>query len=390
MSKISKPKYMKIFDIQRMLEYLLINGKRPHYIQYNPSPKNVVIIYVDNAITSEDCQYKRVAPREKRDQEQLTPNEFETALENHEYHRVYINENIPTIEVCRNILKTTTISRASLALITPKNVNLVGTQDILHLFSYSRFVQSQTTFDVSEFDTFLKPKVKSLYFLVALDCEMMICKTGKQVGRVSMLDHTGSVIYHTFVKPASPVVDYLEQYSGLNAKNTRDGVSLERLRSDLLGIIGTDTYVLGHGIENDLEALNLYTENVIDTSYLYLNTDGYKVKLCELSRRHFGKSIQKTAHCPTEDAMCCLKLLAYKIAQLKNFYDPQGSVMKLGMALETVESLKDVPERKGLFMCKVSNIDFDELKRREDMFCIIFYNVNGKGHLAFRQKRNQG
>ena len=87
------------------------------------------------------------------------------------------------------------------------------------------------------------------------------------------------LIYNVYIKPESQVIDYLEKYSGLNYGNTGKGITLEQLHSDILEIIGIDTFIVGHGLENDLEVLNFYSENLIDTSYLFLSCEGHKIKL---------------------------------------------------------------------------------------------------------------
>jgi len=381
MAKLTRPKYMKVFDIQKLLKHFLLGEKRPHHVQFNPKPQNIVIIYVSDNIKASASSWSGNGIQRSTHNSR----EVQAELENLGYLDAYLNENIPTAVIFENILKSVDVSKASLSVITPQSLEMVGKHDILHLFSYSRFVQSKITFDSSVFESYLKPTVTSQYFLIAIDCEMMICRDGKQVGRVSMLDSTGNVIYDKFVAPASPVVDYLEKYSGLNVDNTSGGVSLKELETDLLRIIGTNTYLLGHGIENDLEALNIYTTNVIDTSYLFLNTEGHKVKLCELSRIYLGSVIQNSSHSPVEDALCCLRLLAYKISQLNNFYDPKGTVLQLNAKVETIQKLSDVPRGRGLFKCRLERLELDDLRDRKDTFHIILYDAGGKGHIAFRQ-----
>lgn len=420
MAKLTKPKYMKVFDIQKVLKYVFADGKRPHYIQLNPKPRRVAVVYISQERSNPDFKYKQgnssertilaqndlllpkkarikanshIYPKFVKEDEELSMERnqmlsFEISLDRQGYSRVHLNEEMSPGELFNNILKSVDIKHTSLSVITPENLTFVEKHDIIHMFSYSNYIKSQTNFDISTFDSYLKPKFISPYFLIAIDCEMMQCEDGTQVGRVSMLDHTGKVIYDKFVRPESRVTDYLEQYSGLNEENTSRGIALEMLREDLLSLIGTNTYLLGHGLENDLEALNFYTEKVIDTSYLFLNTDGYKIKLSHLSRLYFGDIIQNKSHCPSEDALCCLKLLAFKISQLKNFFDPNGTTLELGIEPEKVRRLEDISKSDGLFLCEESNIDSlsKSIECQNDLFIVFIYQIGDQKYVAFRQR----
>lgn len=361
MAKLVTPKYMKIFDIQKLLKYIFNNDKRPHYVQLIPKPQNVAVILLKNA-----------------------PNI--SKLENLGFLSVHVNENVKKEDILNNILKSVDINTVKLSLITQENLKLIEKHDIVHMFSYTCFIKSKTNFDKSIFDSYIKPNKISKYFIIAIDCEMMSCEDRKQVGRVSMLDHNGIIIYDKFIKPESTVIDYLEKYSGLNKENTGKGISIKQLHEDLLSIIGTNTYLLGHGLENDLESINFYTENVIDTSYLFLNTDGYKLKLSQLAKKHFGDLIQSKEHCPIEDALCCLKLLAYKIAQIKNFYDINGRSIKLNATVKAIERLEESElkvKNNTLLLCKEDSIDYESLKQRKDMFSIFIYEIEGNIFIAF-------
>lgn len=407
MVKLSKPKYMKIFDIQKALKYIFLDEKRPHYLQLNPKPKVVTIAHLTGLPSIEEYDsttdilktdsYKKEAKRKcviEKTSRDMDLSSFEHFLDREGYLRVHVNENMSSENVFKNILKCIDINTASLDLITEENLGLIEKHDIKHMFSYSNFIKSNVDFDCDTFESYRRPLSVSPYFLLAIDCEMMQCEgkvpteTITQVGRVSIVDHTGNIIYDKYIKPESKVVDYLEQYSGLNQANTDAGITKKQLIEDVLSIIGTNTYLLGHGLENDLEALNLYTEKVIDTSYLFLNTDGFKIKLSQLSRIYFGELIQETKHSSAEDAFCCLKLLAYKIAQLKNFFDPQGSILKLDVNRKTVESIDEIENEKMLYLIESSNLDINRLLSIEFSYTILIFDINDQCYLAFKQRVN--
>merc|ERR1712137_512061 len=126
--------------------------------------------------------------------------------------------------------------------------------------------------------------------MVALDCEMMEVEGGlDQIGRVSIVNHHKEVLYDTFVKNTKPVIDYRTKYSGLTKSKIQQGKDFTEVIQEIQQIIGKNTIVVGHGIDNDLKLLQLYVENIIDTSYLYLNTDGYKINLGILSRKWLNR-----------------------------------------------------------------------------------------------------
>ncbi|KAM0679883.1 hypothetical protein GINT2_002055 [Glugoides intestinalis] len=399
---------MKIFDIQKALKYIFLNEKRPHYMQLNPKPKVVTVAHLTDLaiidrfkITAEvkkagsyKTESKRKAVIEKATNDTCLSN-FEAFLDSQGYLRVHVNENMRSENVFKNILKCIDIKTASLSLITEENLKLVEKHDIKHMFSYSNFIKSNVDFDSDRFVSYRKPVTRSPYFLLAIDCEMMQCEgsvateTVSQVGRVSIVDHTGNIIYDKYIKPESKVIDYLERYSGLNKENTGAGITKEELIEEILSIIGTNTYLLGHGLENDLEALNLYTENVIDTSYLFLNTDGFKIKLSQLSRIYFGEVIQEKKHSSAEDAFCCLKLLTYKIAQLKNIFDPEGSVLKLGVEPKRIEDINEIENEKGLYFVENPSSDINKLVNMQFSYTILIFDINDQCYLAFKQRNDE-
>lgn len=384
MAKLTKPKYIKISDIQKLLKYMCISGKRPHYVQFIQKPKRIAVIHLCDIQNQEKNTIYPEKDKRSDKNENLTP--FEAKLDSLGYLRAHINENISIDKIFENILKCADARSVSLSVITPENLKLIEKHDILHLFSYSNFIKSQTEFDRSVFNGYSRPKIISPYFLIAVDCEMMECAGKIQVGRVSLLDHTGTVIYDQFIKPENNVTDYLEKYSGLNAENTGQGITLERLKEDLLMIIGTNTFLLGHGLENDLEALSIYTENVIDTSYLFLNSEGYKLKLSQLMKIHLDEEIQAQAHCSCEDALSCLKLLAYRISQLKNFLDPNGNVIDLRVEPKKLLDLRDMPNKGGLFFHEYKGAEFIPADYPQDIFMILMYQIDQKNFVAFLQK----
>lgn len=369
MGKLTKPRFMKMVDIQRMLKYIINDEKRPAYIQLNPKPKKLAIILVKNSDVPET---KRLI----------------SSIENKKMLKAQVNEKMKAEDVFKNMFKAVDTKNVTLDVINEENLKLIEKHDITNLFSYTKKVKGEGDFDPSIFKSYIRPKMHSKYFLVALDCEMMTCENGRQVGRVSILDHKGNVIYDKFVKPENPVVDYFEKYSGLNKENTGTGISIDQLKNDILDIIGTNTYVLGHGLEHDLEVLELYTENIIDTSHIFLNTDGHKEKLSRLSKIYFDDVIQKETHSSVEDAMSCLKLLSYKISELKNFKNSDHTILDIAHQPCCISSIDELEHfDKGVYLVEQNlNESLNYINNYRIPYSVLIFDFEKECYIAFAQR----
>ena len=100
--------------------------------------------------------------------------------------------------------------------------------------------------------------------LVALDCEMGYTTAGMELIRLTAVDEDMKVLVDEIVLPYNMIVDLNSHYSGIT---TLKGVKydLEGLRKELFKYIDQDTIIVGHGLENDLNALRIVHTNVIDT-----------------------------------------------------------------------------------------------------------------------------
>ncbi|OMH85773.1 RNA exonuclease 3 [Zancudomyces culisetae] len=80
-------------------------------------------------------------------------------------------------------------------------------------------------------------------------------------------------------------------------------------------MISKDTILLGHGLENDLRALRIVHENVIDTADMFPHHLGlpYRYSLKLLASKYLKSFIQSSAHDSKQDAYTCLELVAHKL-----------------------------------------------------------------------------
>ena len=76
--------------------------------------------------------------------------------------------------------------------------------------------------------------------------------------------------------------------------------------------------LIGHGLENDLKALRIVHDRVIDTVHLFPHLRGlpYRLALRDLVAKHLGKIIQAggkdVGHSSAEDAQMTLELVRWK------------------------------------------------------------------------------
>lgn len=76
--------------------------------------------------------------------------------------------------------------------------------------------------------------------------------------------------------------------------------------------IGRETILVGHSLENDLNALNVSHYNNIDTSILFIK-ETVKLSLKTLAYSYLWLKIQNAEHDSREDAKAAMALAKYHI-----------------------------------------------------------------------------
>lgn len=307
-NKIKSPKYLNLYGIQLMVDYILNNTPRPSFIQLNPKPSNIIIMLYTGLET--EIQKK-----------------IQTNI-NSKFLAVYFNEKISLEQLYHRFIYNSYKLKLNYnyELLLQNYSNLIEYQSIEHMFSYSEYVKSKTLFDTTQFKMYCRPNKITKYNLIAIDCEMYETTEGNELGRISILNYNGNILYDKYVTTNNKILDYRTKYSGLTQELISNGVSYNEVKQSILQIIGTNTTVVGHGLDNDLKVLKLYITNIIDTSYLYINTDGYKVGLNVLCKKYLNYTIHQGYHDSVEDALCCLKLLAQKTEYIYNFLHSQTKI----------------------------------------------------------------
>lgn len=167
--------------------------------------------------------------------------------------------------------------------------------------------------------------------LFGLDCEMVGTDDGSVLARVSLVGPDGSVLYDSLVKPEKEVKDYRTQFSGITEEMLANvNITLRDVQAKLLEFISEDSILVGHSLENDLEALRLVHERVIDTALIYPHRLGWprRCSLALLSLCLLQDEMKRdSGHDSIADAQVSLKLAQLKVEKGRNFgLDSMSSV----------------------------------------------------------------
>jgi DNA polymerase III epsilon subunit-like protein len=112
---------------------------------------------------------------------------------------------------------------------------------------------------------------------VVLDCEMVQVANGRrELAYVTAVDFlSGEVLLDHYVQPTTKVVNWESRYSGVtcNAMNkaVRNGHALHgwpSAREMLWRFVDTETVLIGHSLNNDLDVLGIIHPKIVDTSIL--------------------------------------------------------------------------------------------------------------------------
>jgi RNA exonuclease 1 len=130
--------------------------------------------------------------------------------------------------------------------------------------------------------------------IAALDCEMVYTTGGFRIARISVVDVCGKEVFDELVKMDGGVEvvcviipfsshdshtsltqddtrDFNTRFSGIHPEEyaARAKLPLEAIRRTLGQLIGADTILIGHALDNDLRALRLVHRRAVDTAVLF-------------------------------------------------------------------------------------------------------------------------
>jgi RNA exonuclease 1 len=167
--------------------------------------------------------------------------------------------------------------------------------------------------------------------MFAIDCEMCETAAGMELTRVSVVDESLKCLYDALVLPENPILDYKTQYSGITSETLQSVTKrLHDVQQELQELLPSNAILLGHSLENDLHAIKLIHDAVIDTTVLFTTREArirFKPSLKYLTRKHLGQKIQSgnNGHCSIEDAAAVMNLVKLKLERGVEFGIPQDS-----------------------------------------------------------------
>ncbi|KAK9163825.1 hypothetical protein Syun_004727 [Stephania yunnanensis] len=173
--------------------------------------------------------------------------------------------------------------------------------------------------------------------MLAVDCEMVLCENGTEaVVKVSLVDHNLEVKLDELVNPNMPIADYRTEITGICAKDLK-GVtcSLPDVQKLMKHHLSHGAILVGHSLNNDLQALKFDHARVIDTCFIFNSVCGpirRRPSLNDLCKAVLGYEVRKEGapHNCVDDARAAMKLV---LAKLKNGYENGINLLS-----------KDVPE----------------------------------------------
>ena len=153
---------------------------------------------------------------------------------------------------------------------------------------------------------------------IGIDCEMGYTTKGFELLRITAVDFfSGESVLDILVRPKGKVLDLNTKWSGV-AEIKEEAVSFEDLIMLLGEIADANTVMVGHGLENDMNAMRLIHNKLVDTAVLYpkhKTLPTFRFSLKQLTFQYLGRNIQAGEHDSGEDSLAAIDVTKYFIEQ---------------------------------------------------------------------------
>lgn len=121
---------------------------------------------------------------------------------------------------------------------------------------------------------------------------MSYCLTGLEAVRITLIDFENHTLVDEIIKPISDVIDANTKFSGVSLEQIQASTNTHDEIVGLLSeFIGSETVIVGHGLENDLNVLRVVHDRIIDTAFIYPHPNGlpYRYSLRMLASKLLNK-----------------------------------------------------------------------------------------------------
>ena len=171
--------------------------------------------------------------------------------------------------------------------------------------------------------------------VVALDCEMVGITAGKlsALGRCSIVQYNGEVIFDEFVQPDEPITDYRTPWSGITRSDMRNALPMQEALEKIHRIL-SDKIVVGHALQFDFDVLKYFhpgqdtrdTSMYVPVRVLAGTPTGSTPSLKNLAASLLGRRIQRGSHCSVVDATAALDI--YKLVEQRWEKEPPSALCR--------------------------------------------------------------
>lgn len=195
------------------------------------------------------------------------------------------------------------------------------TSSSYHVFYWSNPEEMQHFLPFKETQKMF-PKNKYALKALGIDCEMGFTTKGFELLRITAIDFfTGEEAIDLLVRPKGEVIDLNTQWSGI-AEIKDEAISFEQLIELLGEIMDENTVLIGHGLENDMNAMRLIHNKIVDTAVLFprnKTSPTFRYSLKNLTFTYLSKNIQTGQHDSGEDSLAAIDIVKYFIKKESNF-----------------------------------------------------------------------
>jgi DNA polymerase III epsilon subunit-like protein len=165
---------------------------------------------------------------------------------------------------------------------------------------------------------------------------MVMTEFGLELARVSMVGEDCGIILDLLVRPENAIVDYLTKHSGITADLLREvSTTFRQAQKTVADLIGQDTILVGHSLENDLHALKLVHNKVVDTSEIYPHPRGppSKLSLSMLVLKALKEKMNREdGHDSVDDARFTMRLAQKKLLRGSSYHPCADIITKVNIS----------------------------------------------------------